>query len=96
MKPTDKSRTTHTPGPWKVGNGPVIYTEDLRVLVAEGHGLNIEDTEVDANARLIAASPDLLFIAKRIHALMESGDLNGADWTEFAQLGSAIAKAEGE
>ena len=51
-----------------------------------------------ANAKLIAAAPELLAVAKRIHVLIESGDWTlpqGFHETEYAWLGSAIAQAEG-
>lgn len=77
----------HTPGPWRVG-------ESCRVAdIKAGYNALIARVEIesagdrgDANARLIAAAPDLLEALK--HAL-EDGD----DWRGLAE--SAIRKAEG-
>ncbi len=53
----------HTPGPWKAGVD--IFPRDIvrgKDLIATTYGLGaeIEDEESLANARLIAAAPDLL------------------------------------
>jgi hypothetical protein len=52
-------KTTYTPGPWRIGEDDVI--------VAGPRGLHIAKVEItgmgyaaDANARLIAAAPELL------------------------------------
>ncbi len=52
----------HTPGPWKLDLGlgaPEVVGNNRRIarVLYEGGS---EDNEVDANARLIAAAPDLL------------------------------------
>ena len=66
------STTTHTPGPWHIGSGNgegSIFAENGRMRLETGgttlypicHNVstwNID--EDDANARLIAAAPDLL------------------------------------
>ena len=84
---------SHTPGPWTAsehgaytdykGNNIVILGDDLRIAVVLGP----DTDETQANARLIAAAPDLL---EALEALLE-GDFNVA---EKARL--AIAKAKGE
>ena len=61
----------HTPGPWRIHSGYLIRAErpgaDVAVPIAELRtpfraGLPAEDSTTDeaANARLIAAAPDLL------------------------------------
>lgn len=52
--------TRHTPGPWKAGSASVSApeTEDRLGLSVRIHGGNGADNR--ANARLIAAAPDLL------------------------------------
>ena len=77
----------HTPGPWEWsddGNGNCWGRAGLKpcVLSATVHGLVYVD---DADARLIAAAPDLL------EALREMERLHGAT----ALSRAAIAKAEG-
>jgi len=59
----------HTPGPWTVG-GPVAYGRDILgaddIWVGNAHGPHDgkggfpTDTELEVNARLIAAAPELL------------------------------------
>ena len=55
----------HTPGPWKQGND--------RIECSEGYGVadlftQRNDAETKANARLIAAAPEMAEILKRILA----------------------------
>lgn len=84
----------HTPGPWKTH-----LTDDT--LVVDGNGLVIahmgglylgDDSPMEANARLIAAAPDLLAALEVIAA--------DSRWTSgeptLMQARAAIAKAKGE
>lgn len=48
--------TTHTPGPW-CAQGNSVTASGRSVAVVRGRGSR---AELDANARLIAAAPDLL------------------------------------
>jgi hypothetical protein len=80
----------HTPGPWRVGT----VCPDM---VTSGAGgvcscANLENAE--ANARLIAASPDLLAACK---AVLETTKADGRMLTFESELliRSAILKAEG-
>lgn len=71
--------SNHTPGPWTVGmfltNGgqkPVV-SADRRIALADsqtdferGQGWQHECAEREANARLIAAAPDMLAILQRL------------------------------
>ena len=80
-----------TPGPWRVGEqfAGFVYSEDGR-FVADAMPAGARDLGY-ANARLIAAAPDLLAIAKR--ALNESARV----CPDFAaDIRTAIAAAEGE
>ena len=84
---------SHTPGPWTAsehgayadynGNSTIILGDDLRIAVVLGS----DNEETNANARLIAAAPDLL---EALEALLE-GDFNVAE-----KARAAIAKAKGE
>jgi hypothetical protein len=95
-------RIDHTSGPWIVKNTPEdyntgVYTDD------EGHGIGgvnicITNKRVHAeiaNARLIAAAPDLLAALKETLLILETHPkiLNGATARFAAQR--AIARAEG-
>ena len=82
----------HTKGPWEVeGEGQdvvgILAVNDNH-YVAKLSGW--EHSRQDANARLIAASPDLLEACKRIRDNALADDPN--DWE---LLDVAIAKAEG-
>jgi hypothetical protein len=99
--------TKHTPGPWAVlrrvdaivdnlivrSDGvPRIGEEGFRDRVAEATWLD-SDEETEANARLIAAAPDLLAAAEAaLEILDEDGIGNGPTG---AMLAAAIAKARG-
>lgn len=84
-----------TPGPWHV-DGLAVFCANGS-LVAEAHEDYFTFTEVDqANARLIAAAPDLL---KALQAIVEldDGDVP-AMWpfqADFEAARAAIAKATG-
>lgn len=96
----------HTPGPWKaeihcVWGGPNLD----RYVAATGTGIG--EQEQQANARLIAAAPDLLAALEAIEArisgtydnpaLMDFGPLSidaEADCSAIAR--AAIAKARGQ
>lgn len=95
----------HTPGPWRVvadesaaqvTGFPCIEADGYTVVGLEGmYG----DIETDfANARLIAAAPDLLdALADAVDAWethCESGDMMQGDWVRDAR--AAIAKARGQ
>lgn len=87
---------THTPGPWTRKFGQHIYQGkgpfDTQRLIATGMPTNGTREELDvafANAKLIAAAPDLLGALKSI---MDGGI---ADPAEVAKAHAAIAKAEG-
>ena len=81
-----------TPGPWVVDEN-LILSGDLRVADVY-HMEPIKPGATDANARLIAAAPELLAALKLVvdHAGGVSGTITGADW---AIIRAAIAKVEG-
>jgi L-alanine-DL-glutamate epimerase-like enolase superfamily enzyme len=104
--------TQHTPGPW-IGAGPSfgdqfprytteITTEDERY--GDGHiqicelPFHHHDEENEANARLIAAAPDLLGALQNMLAQYNTvhgtGDMEMQSAIDFAH--KAIAKATGE
>jgi hypothetical protein len=101
--------TTHTPGPWRaLGNDDrhELSPAPIRTLddVAIAEAFQTSETpdgyaEMDANARLIAAAPDLLAaVVAASHALKSYAYGNSA--TDLAEsiaksCDEAIAKAEG-
>ena len=80
----------HTPGPW-VTNGTAVNASRIRITQQWLGVLSKE--ELDANANLIAAAPDLLEALKAVYAtwLPEGNVGSGLG----LQVVNAIAKAEG-
>lgn len=74
----------HTPGPWHVSNGVQVRSERHQIakvwMMRNGEG--------SANAKLIAAAPDLLLLARRLEVALP-GDLP----TLIAEARAAVAKA---
>lgn len=97
--------TKHTPGPWSSDHEyeetwdtqTNIYVGVKNILIAqvcETDG-NISNEEFEANARLIAAAPDLLEALKRIEFMCAAPpDFSDATMQEIAR--AAIAKATGQ
>ena len=92
----------HTPGPWSViygrrGNGPHRIEADAPASVAMVSGMGQDGA---ANARLIAAAPDLLKALKSVmngehFAMCLAGTRGyGACSQRCLELKAAIAKAE--
>ena len=98
----------HTPGPWEFGGvaniattfdsevniyppkaGPGEYQYSGPVAVVAVH----DDSGGEANARLIAAAPDLLDALKAFPGFTDDATV-GDKWIE--QVRAAIAKAEGK
>ncbi len=87
----------HTPGPWFCENGDnrwTIWDDEGMACICDVHA-GIEPDPSEANARLIAAAPDLLAACE---ALARSFDaVTYAAWTpEMHAAVAAIAKAKGE
>jgi hypothetical protein len=96
--------TQHTPGPWTHSQwGQTIsinadgFTGIANINPSGNHKSGIPKPEDRANARLIAAAPDLLETAKLALAdLQESEKRNGyQNFKSGELLRAAIAKAEG-
>ena len=102
------TQTKHTPSPWHFEtaedwDGATVYDSTSRIVAAcdgcdiPGTGGEVSTNEAKANARLIAASPDLLTACESAFALLtdptaEPGDADAVT----AMLLTAIAKARGE
>jgi len=89
----------HTPGPWRIRRG-TAHLSCVEVEVQDGDSvatvydgvMGIDNAE--ANARLIAAAPDLLEALKALEVLFSPcvRDSTQADWIDRAR--AAIKKAE--
>jgi hypothetical protein len=103
---------SHTPAPWILDPQDVIDTQDPGFFGQPGdpegyHMVSTENWRVtgfigDANAKLIAAAPELLAALQGLFAgqFIESGATDGSEWgNELAQrlvvCRAAIAKATG-
>jgi hypothetical protein len=97
----------HTPGPWRIEHGLIKGASDVQTngklrnmlgissasyseIVCDIHG-NIELEAPQANARLIAAAPDLLEVCILAHDVLATSD----DWPQLVTyLYAAITKAK--
>lgn len=84
----------HTPGPWTTQHPQGTFetfiwqAEPHSVLLASAHGLNRE-----ANARLIAAAPELL---EAVYQLVQWADcMGGFEAPQWGRARAALAKAKG-
>ena len=96
MEATKEKHATHTPGPWKVSSHQTQIHSERCGLVAILEEFT-EKSTTHANARLIAAAPELLeqckLFEKVLTHLINSGD-SGAD-LERDKLREILAKVEG-
>lgn len=89
---------SHTPGPWKVVDRLYVWTDDaVGCEVAKVCDENIDDDmlgQCDADARLIAAAPDLLDAVEEL--LIYLADWDDPDNETCQRARAAVAKAKGE
>lgn len=90
-------RTTHTPGPWTDGRDvPVRGHSEIGLglcYIAATDPGSLSDLEARANARLIAAAPDLL---EALKAIRNASKKNRVDPDAIHEIAAgAIAQAEG-
>lgn len=93
LKPTgDTQMSKHTPGPWSRDKNDSLCSPDGRQVYVWNSGLgnSYRSDETDANARLIAAAPELL---EALEAMLPGAEAMG--W-ETSKARAAIAKARGE
>jgi hypothetical protein len=86
--------TKHTPAPWEYDGCEYVTRETFDIICALPNAdASIDEDTIEANARLIAAAPDLLKAAEFAVKAIESDR-----WHVMAidKLRAAIAKATGE
>ena len=103
MKERCEKMMSHTPGPWKVAENlfgnTASYEVYANVETKSGKGgytriCQITPRDQKANARLIAAAPELL---EALEAMVEMVEMNGLGKRYALDLAaSAIKKARGE
>ncbi len=92
---TQQHTAQHTPGPWQFDGLDKIIGDQGNAEVCQVWGAAVEDQDGYANARIIAAAPDLLEACKcALNSLDMIGATRGSPIT--TQLRAAIAKAEGQ
>jgi len=93
--------TQHTPGPWRLSSGDETEIFSGAKPVARAHcgGLtSVKLPEAEANARLIAAAPELLAALEEMYALYADHAQYDEEGHETAAINSAraaIARATG-
>lgn len=93
----------HTPGPWGIYRPPAVKSNLIHVVSGKkgemayatdiGYVTDLHHTasEQDANARLIAAAPDLLHLAEHVLAMADDAYLTGhPEWIEIVEEARAI------
>jgi hypothetical protein len=86
---------THTPGPWT--HEVHQLSEGFSGIVYAANGMRVgTDHLSEDDARLIAASPDLLEACKALVRFVDSHGSEHINRVPFAAARAAIAKAEGK
>jgi hypothetical protein len=92
----------HTPGPWNCNRASaagreIIVSEVSPVDVAVLSHRDKSQSEINANARLIAAAPDLLEALSRLIEIEDGPGMAVIGWEGAMERAyAAIAKARGE
>ena len=92
----------HTPGPWfAVGYQVEIESDTVADICTTnanlfGQGGLHDDARAMANARLIAAAPDMLEMLEVARDCLEVSNYEGEDDEVLAEIASVIARAKGE
>ena len=81
----------HTPGPWHTAGDQGVQIRSEKHQIAKIW--TMRGNEWKANARLIAAAPDLLASLEEVLAYCRE---HGHDWACMAEAQAAINKATGE
>ena len=102
---TTETKTAHTPGPWTddtlTNQNPTFSNGAMRIVTGDGARIAFlpmwqddEHQEARANARLIAAAPELL---SALNAMLTHMGMDEDEWNRptFNQARRAVAKATG-
>lgn len=87
--------TKHTPGPWDVSKLTSPDYAPEYVVCADASARWHAVVKGEANARLIAAAPELLAALRRLMPLWDREDVADTWSEDFEAAEAAIAKAEG-
>ena len=98
----------HTPGPWEVHRTGYTGRSSAKYVIngqpskpgnayrAVAHIKHSTVSPMEANARLIAAAPELLEALQEMYHAFNWGDMNQVETWAIEQCRAAIAKATGE
>lgn len=86
--------TNHTPGPWAANPDGLIHAGKNRLHIAQAATIGMGHAAA-ANARLMAAAPDLLAALQKLVRAIDRAPANFADGLAD-QAREVIAKATGE
>lgn len=95
----------HTPGPWRQEHGCLVGANGTSILGDGIHNHDLPDEEREANARLIAAAPELLTACELLLQLVKEYEAETKEeWKDHiadgyvlklrAEASASIAKAE--
>lgn len=93
--------TDHTPGPWTFDpnldpeNEPVIWSPAGLDVATVETGAARDENQIVANARLIAAAPELLAVLESLWDAYTAPDGALGDEDMWLAVAAAIAKAKG-
>ena len=98
--------TKHTPGPWENSPSCHVYAGEGELIADAGDSLTLGVSEMEANARLIAAAPELLDALNHARELIKAArgyfpkSIKNPDTFRLentnATIEAAIAKATGD
>lgn len=98
MATTTTERPRHTPGPWTIFENGDIGSASVRtpdtLVIAAGQVRGATIGEAMANARLIAAAPELLAACEEFVRKVESGKARSR--RSYAEMKAALAKVREE
>jgi len=87
----------HTPAPWEAHTGEDYTVVMLPDECTDNASIAVYGSNDEANARLIAAAPELLEALKKAEeAIREIAEENDGDYELADELRAVIAKATGE
>lgn len=90
------TNTNHTPGPWSYGRSVSYIKAANGEVIGQYYGLGADrKTEHFANARLIAAAPELLEALKIANSILITEARDSIYNAGKSKIRAAIAKAEG-
>jgi len=98
METTKEKHATHTPGPWQIEDCTPGESTGLRFKVGTKDSVIARTTdgwkEARANARLIAAAPEMYEVLSELLDTLEMSKGYGFD-EEYEKLREVLAKVEG-